>query len=96
MYPIDCKSNTIKKVITYKISFDTQLVVRTIKGGLPRKLDNCSVKDTRNWICDMGLLNSVSMKNGEFLASGIYSSKNTCYVSRWKYLWLKRQAKKAT
>jgi len=97
VYPVNCETKRPLNRITYKTSFEHQLVVETPEGGTPHQLTNCTVKDGRNWWCEDG---KVKMTDGEFIGQGDiirrlvtkHSGKQAkgdkyCYVSWWKWSW---------
>lgn len=86
LYPLTCKngvlnhkSNTLKK-ITFKISFDQQQVIKTVKGEIPKRLSNCTVKDVENWSCF-----STYMRDGNLYPL----DGSQCFVPWWKYELIK-------
>lgn len=86
LHPVTCnngllnsKSYTLKK-LTFKTSFDQQHVIKTVKGEIPERLSNCTVKDVENWSCS-----STYMKDGNLYPP--YESQ--CLVSWWRYELIK-------
>lgn len=82
---------------TYKPMTDQQIVLAWGDDSAPVRLNNCAVRDGRNWACD-GILGSRSqMIDGRYhRISGDWSSSpsdSVFQVTKWYWWWLKLDSK---
>jgi len=73
--------------ITFEVSEDQQRVIMSFNKGDPDllRMDDCVVKDKKNWTCTTGGVLRDSMIQGEYKREP--PSLDTYYVPRWKW-WI--------